>query len=296
MIKPSTAIEAVTSAISEDSDLAGSETSPVLPLTPEDVTMNAPVVHHPIVSIIRLLGAASAALVITWAVYFRGGLALISDNKALIFNVHPVLVVIGFIVLNGEVCVATFASFLLNFFNYSYCNCLLVMAAMLVYKTLSGTKNFRKALHLTIQFIALCLGSIGIWAALKFHNERGIDNFYSLHSWLGLACLALFAIQWLLGFYTFWYPGGSRNGRALLLPWHVFFGLYIYSLAIATTVTGFLEKATFLQSSNLISRYSNEAVLINFMGILIIILGGFVSLAVIMPPSIKSDAYKGIPE
>ncbi|XP_042471098.1 transmembrane ascorbate ferrireductase 2-like [Zingiber officinale] len=270
MIKPSTAIEAVTSAISEDSDLAGSETSPVLPLTPEDVTMNAPVVHHPIVSIIRLLGAASAALVITWAVYFRGGLALISDNKALIFNVHPVLVVIGFIVLNGE--------------------------AMLVYKTLSGTKNFRKALHLTIQFIALCLGSIGIWAALKFHNERGIDNFYSLHSWLGLACLALFAIQWLLGFYTFWYPGGSRNGRALLLPWHVFFGLYIYSLAIATTVTGFLEKATFLQSSNLISRYSNEAVLINFMGILIIILGGFVSLAVIMPPSIKSDAYKGIPE
>lgn len=75
------------------------------------------------------------------------------------------------------------------------------MTAILAYKTLSGTKNFRKALHLTVQFLALCLGSMGIWAALKFHNERGIDNFYSLHSWLGLACLLLFAIQvlhWLL--------------------------------------------------------------------------------------------------
>lgn len=87
MIKPSTTIESVTSPISEDSHLAGSETPPVVPLTPEDATMNPPVVRYPIVSIIRLLGAASAALVITWAVYFRGGLALISDDKALIFNV-----------------------------------------------------------------------------------------------------------------------------------------------------------------------------------------------------------------
>ena len=68
-------------------------------------------------------------------------------------------------------------------------------AAILAYKTLSGTKNFKKFVHLTLQLVALILGLIGTWAAYKFHNERGIDNFYSLHSWLGLLCLFLFAIQ-----------------------------------------------------------------------------------------------------
>jgi cytochrome b-561 len=70
-----------------------------------------------------------------------------------------------------------------------------VCAAMLAYKTIPGTKNFRKLVHLTLQFLAFCLSIIGVWAAIKFHNDKGIDNFYSLHSWLGLACLLLFCIQ-----------------------------------------------------------------------------------------------------
>src|SRR5574337_514553 len=99
---------------------------------------------------------------------------------------------------------------------------------MLAYKTVSGTKNFRKLVHLALQFVAFFLSLIGIWAALKFHNDKGIENFYSLHSWLGLVSIFLFGIQWSAGFVTFWYPGGSRNSRATLLPWHVFFGVYIY--------------------------------------------------------------------
>lgn len=66
---------------------------------------------------------------------------------------------------------------------------------MLAYKTISGTKSFKKLVHLGLQFLAFCLSIIGVWAALKFHNDKGIDNFYSLHSWLGLACLFLFGIQ-----------------------------------------------------------------------------------------------------
>ncbi|XP_020103125.1 probable transmembrane ascorbate ferrireductase 2 isoform X2 [Ananas comosus] len=227
----------------------------------------APAIRFPVVATIRAMGAAAAALVIIWAVHFRGGLALISDNKDLIFNVHPVLMVIGFILLNGE--------------------------AILAYKTVSGTKNFKKTVHLSIQFLALCLGLIGVWAALKFHNDKGIDNFYSLHSWLGLACLLLFGIQWGAGFVTFWYPGGSRSSRALLLPWHVFFGAYIYALAVATAVTGLLEKATFLQSNSVISRYSNEALLVNFLGLLLVLLGGTVILALVTPGSAKGDTYIG---
>ncbi|KAJ6738763.1 CYTOCHROME B561-RELATED [Salix koriyanagi] len=165
--------------------------------------MAVPVIKFPtLMMLVRLMGVTVAALVLTWTVHYRGGLALLSDNKDLIFNVHPVLMVIGLVLLNGE--------------------------GMLAYKTVSGTKSFKKSVHLTLQCLAFCLSLIGLWAALKFHNDKGIDNFYSLHSWLGLACLLLFAIQWAAGFVTFWYPGGSRNSRATLLPWHVFFLGFIF--------------------------------------------------------------------
>lgn len=225
--------------------------------------MAVPVVKFPIVLFVRIMGVMVTALVLTWALHYRGGMSLISDNKDHIFNVHPVLMVIGLILLNGE--------------------------AMLAYKTVSGTKNLKKLVHLMLQFLAFCLSVIGVWAAWKFHIEKGIDNFYSLHSWLGLACLLLFTIQWALGFATFWYPGGSRNDRTALLRWHVFFAVYIYALAIATVTTGILEKATFLQTSKVISRYSTEALLVNSLGILIVVLGGFVILAVITPMNGKSD-------
>ncbi|XP_055804604.1 transmembrane ascorbate ferrireductase 2 [Solanum dulcamara] len=228
--------------------------------------MAVPVVRFPIFLLVRVIGIAVAALVLTWTVHYRGGLALISDNKALIFNVHPVLMVISLVLLNGE--------------------------AMLAYKTVSGTKSFRKSVHLFLQFMAFFLSLIGLWAAWKFHNDKGIDNFYSLHSWLGLACLFLFGVQWAVGFATFWYPGGSRNSRSTLLPWHVFFGIYIYALAIATCATGFLEKATFLQASHIISRYSTEALLVNCLGVLIVVLGGLVILAVVSPMNGRSDILR----
>ncbi|XP_056176141.1 transmembrane ascorbate ferrireductase 2-like isoform X2 [Syzygium oleosum] len=175
--------------------------------------------------------------------------------------VHPVLMVTGLILLNGE--------------------------AMIAYKTVSGTQSFKKLVHLTLQLLAFCLSVVGIWAALKFHNDKGIDNFYSLHSWLGLACILLFGIQWALGFVIYWYPGGSRTSRATLLPWHVFFGIYIYALAIATATTGFLEKATFLQTNQVISRYSSEALLMNSLGVLVVVLGGFIVLTILAPANGK---------
>ncbi|KAF7811235.1 putative transmembrane ascorbate ferrireductase 2 [Senna tora] len=222
-----------------------------------------PVVKFPIYLSVRVIGVFVTLLLLTWALHFRGGLALVSPNKDLIFNVHPVLMVIGLILINGE--------------------------GMLAYKTIPGTKEFRKGVHLTLQFVSFVLSLIGVWAAWKFHNDKGIDNFYSLHSWLGLACLFLFFIQWAAGFVTFWYPGGSRNSRVCLMPWHVFIGIYIYALAIVTAATGILEKATFLQANKVISRYSNEALVVNSLGMLIIILGGLVILGILTPSNGKPD-------
>ncbi|KAL6521661.1 hypothetical protein OROGR_018230 [Orobanche gracilis] len=219
--------------------------------------MALPMVQFPIFPAVRVIGIAVAALVLIWTLHYRGGMALVSEDKNLIFNVHPVLMVIGLVLLNGE--------------------------AMLAYKTVSGTKSFKKLVHLSLQFLAFILSVVGIWAAWKFHIDRGIDNFYSLHSWLGLACFFLFAIQWASGFLTFWYPGGSRNSRASLSPWHVYLGLYIYCLSVATCATGFLEKITFLQTHQIITRYSKEAMLVNSLGMLVVVLAGFVVLGVVSP-------------
>lgn len=92
-----------------------------------------------------------------------------------------------------------------------------------------------------------------------------------------------------MGFATFWYPGGSANNRASLLPWHVFLGVYIYALAIATVTTGILEKATFLQTNKVISRYSTEAMMVNTLGVLVVALGGLVILAVITSTNEKVE-------
>ncbi|KAH9675874.1 putative transmembrane ascorbate ferrireductase 2 [Citrus sinensis] len=226
--------------------------------------MAVPVVRFPIFLVIRVIGVIISTLVLTWTVQYRGGLSLASDNKDLIFNLR-----------------------IHDFYELA-----LTDAAMLAYKTVSGTKKLRKLVHLSLQFIAFLLSLIGVWAALKFHNDKGIDNFYSLHSWLGLACVFLFGIQWAAGFTTFWYPGGSKNGRASLLPWHVFLGVYIYALAVATAATGILEKVTFLQTNHVISRYSTEALLVNSLGILIVVLGGFVILALITPENGKSEVLR----
>lgn len=54
--------------------------------------MAVPVVSFPIYLVVRILGIAITAVVLTWTIHYRGGLALISDNKDLIFNViAPVL-------------------------------------------------------------------------------------------------------------------------------------------------------------------------------------------------------------
>ncbi|KAI3665772.1 hypothetical protein L6452_44404 [Arctium lappa] len=229
--------------------------------------MVIPVVKFPIFLCVRSLGVLVMILVLIWNVHYRGGLALFSQNKSLLFNVHPVLMVIGLLLLNGE--------------------------AMLVYKTVSGTKGFKKLVHLTLQFLAFVFGVIGLWAVWKFHNDRGIDNFYTLHSWLGLACLFLFAIQLGAGFVTFWYPGGSTKNRASLMQWHVYFGVYIYALSLASCITGILEKATFLQTHKIISHYSTEAILVNILGVLIVLLGSFVIFGIISPSNGKGEVVRG---
>ncbi|KAF8399181.1 hypothetical protein HHK36_015046 [Tetracentron sinense] len=206
----------------------------------------------------RISGLVVAFLVLIWALTFKTSfLPISSSQEDLIYAVlHPLLMVIGFILISGE--------------------------AILVHRWLPGSMNFKKSVHLCLQGVALACGVFGIWT--KFQGKDGIvANFYSLHSWMGLVCVFLFGAQWLTGFLSFWHRGETRTVRIRVLPWHVFLGLYTYGLAVATAETGLLEKLTFLQTKRKMLKHSPELVLVNSLGLILALLSGIVILVAVSP-------------
>ncbi|KAM3242498.1 hypothetical protein ACQJBY_054882 [Aegilops geniculata] len=225
----------------------------------------------PFTYVAHALAVAAAAMVLYWCIHFRGGLAFEADNKNLIFNVHPVLMLIGFIILGSK--------------------------AIMVYKVLPTVNHdTTKLIHLVLHAIALVLGAVGIYCAFKNHNETGIANLYSLHSWLGIGTISLYGIQWIFGFLTFFFPKAAPNVRKGALPWHVLLGIFVYILALATAELGFLEKLTFLQSSG-IDKYGPESFLVNFTALVVVLFGASVVVAAVAPARLEEpQGYAPIPE
>ncbi|KAA8529857.1 hypothetical protein F0562_034374 [Nyssa sinensis] len=206
----------------------------------------------PVTMFAHLIVIAVTTLVLVWLLHFRDGLAFKSEIKQKIFNVHPLLMIIGFILFAGE--------------------------AIMSYKTVPATRKVQKGLHLMLHFIALVAGIVGIYAVFKFHNELNIPNLYTLHSWLGMGTICLFGLQWVLAFFSFWWPGAQMPAKAGLAPWHIFFGMVIFLMAILSAETGLVEKFIF---SSL--QRSQEALIVNFTGLLILLFGISVGLTVLLP-------------
>lgn len=212
------------------------------------------------------LAVVAAVLVLVWTIHFRGGLALEAVNKNLVFNLHPVLMLIGYIILGSE--------------------------AILIYKVAPGLKHdTAKLIHLSLHAVATVLGAAGIYFAFKYHNDSGIANLYSLHSWLGIGTISLYGIQWIFGFVTFFFPGAAPHVRRGALPWHVLFGIFVYILTLVTAELGFLEKLTFLESGGL-DKYGPEALLVNLTSLVVVLFGAAVVVAAVAPAA-KADEPEG---
>ncbi|KAL4316094.1 hypothetical protein AHAS_Ahas15G0250700 [Arachis hypogaea] len=119
---------------------------------------------------VRLSGFAVGLLVLFWVLAFKSTFlpSSLSQQDFIYAVLHPLLMVIGFIILSGE--------------------------AILVHRWLPGSMRLKKSVHLGLQSVALASGVFGIWT--KFQGKDGIvANFYSLHSWMGLICISLFGTQ-----------------------------------------------------------------------------------------------------
>lgn len=58
-----------------------------------------------------------------------------------------------------------------------------------------------KLLHTFFHACAIPCVVIGFLAIFELHNGPGKAHFYSLHAWIGLVTLGLFALQFIVGFF-----------------------------------------------------------------------------------------------
>ncbi|CAL9179695.1 unnamed protein product [Musa hybrid cultivar] len=226
-----------------------------------------------VTKVAHVLAFTVFVLVLAWVLHFRGGAArLHSDDPNLIFNVHPLVMCMGFILVIGE--------------------------GIMAYKTIPARKETQKLVHLMLQLVALCLGILGIYAAFKYHSANTMPDMLSLHSWLGMCTICLFGLQvllpssiathlslslkslvlvclqWLFGFVNFWFLKASEPTRILLLPLHVSAGLAIFLLTVCTAETGFVQ---------IDAAPGAESRLINFTGLFILLFAVAVSISVALP-------------
>ncbi|KAJ7942831.1 Transmembrane ascorbate ferrireductase 1 [Quillaja saponaria] len=208
----------------------------------------------PVAILAHLVFIAVTTLVLVWLLHFREGFAFSSNVKNKIFNLHPLFMIIGFILIGGE--------------------------AIMAYKTVPAKRRSQKIVHLLLHLIALVSGVLGIVIIFKFHRESDIPHMFTLHSWLGMITICSYGLLWLLAFFAYFFPGAEFSTRAALLPWHRLIGMVIFLLAICTAETGLVQ-----QFINLGLFRSQEALIVNFTGLLLFLFGVSVSLAVILPRS-----------
>ncbi|MBN3326406.1 CYBR1 reductase, partial [Atractosteus spatula] len=197
------------------------------------------------------VGFVAVVFVLRWVLYFRGGLAW--DGDLAEFNWHPVLTVTGFIFIQG--------------------------IAIVVYRlpwTWKCSKLMMKFIHAGLNTLAFIIAIISLVAVFDFHNTKNIPNMYSLHSWVGLAAVILYALQLLLGLCIYLVPITPVSIRAALMPIHVFSGLFIFASVIAAALMGITEKLIFSLNNPKYSSSPPEAIFVNVLGLLLLLYGALI--------------------
>ncbi|KAH9282531.1 Cytochrome b561 [Echinococcus granulosus] len=199
----------------------------------------------PIAAIAQIFGIAAVVMCTVWMGYYYGGFDW--RNPALVFNYHPVFMVIGMIFCFGD--------------------------AMLIYRVFHKCPKLPlKAVHGVLMILGLLFSVVGFKAAFDSHNMRGIPDVYSIHSWIGLVTVVLFAVQWVVGLIAFLVPYIPPRVRSKILPLHTATGLFLLCCALVAAISGITEK-------NFGSTYKDlpaPAMLSNFMGVCLVVFCGMV--------------------
>merc|ERR1711997_652869 len=238
---------------SEGEDTIGREKVPLRVRAGAD-RMNLSIYNRPLFQTaslsVSLIGLSLVITTIAWVGQFKGGVSFSHTEKGIDFNWHPILMTISLIFLYGN--------------------------GALIHRVIPPRNESHKLKlklgHAGTMLLAFILMVIGLQAAFDSHNlaQPPKPNMYTLHSWVGLLAALLFGCQWTLGFLAFLFPKFSGDIRALVLPFHQYFGSSILVLAAAAALMGHLEKALWSNKDGY-PRYNPEAVLVNVTGLLIVL-------------------------
>ena len=107
-------------------------------------------------------------------------------------------------------------------------------------------RSHKKLVHFALQSAASACVVAGFVAVLKSHTLKKPEpmaNFYSPHSYLGLAVFALLGLQYGLGFWAYLAPKLSLSNRQALGPVHAFLGQATFILGLATMMVSRQQAA-----------------------------------------------------
>jgi len=204
------------------------------------------------------------------------------------WNLHPVLMITGFIYCMGQ--------------------------AMLVYRSCRCCRRlWSKLLHTMFHFMAIpciVIGFIAAWDYHALHPDKAIPHLYTIHSWMGLATMGLFLLQFVSGVFSFLLllccSSATASCRSSMVPVHSTLGTTTFLMAIATCIAGITETALFkLNETGLnnvgkevitelgqfyMYNFSEEAIFLNTMGAILI------SLGILVPCVLGCEGFrKGLP-
>lgn len=200
---------------------------------------------------VQIIGGGCIILSIYWPYVYMGGFSW--DGGGTNFNWHVVF---------------------MTLFIFFYGN------AAITYRMTRHMKKFNaKLLHGAVNLLAFVFAVLGLVAVFRFHNHMLIPNMYSLHSWIGLITVTLYACQLVFAFVSFLYPKiADDNIRSAYLEIHVFFGVVMLALVVAAVFSGITEKMLFAFKAEY-SQFVPVGYVANFLGVLIAV---FVMMVVYM--------------
>ncbi|XP_067459652.1 plasma membrane ascorbate-dependent reductase CYBRD1 [Thunnus thynnus] len=204
-----------------------------------------------VLSAAAAVGFVAIIFVLRWVLHYREGLAW--DGGPAEFNWHPVLIVTGFIFLQG--------------------------IAIIVYRlpwTWQCSKLMMKFIHAGLNLLAFIFAVISMVAVFDFHNTAKIPNMYSLHSWLGLTAVILYCLQLVLGVGMYLIPITPVSWRAAFMPIHVYSGLLLFGSVIAVALMGITEKLIFGLNDPKYKDSPPEAIFVNVLGVLLVVFGALI--------------------
>ncbi|KAF8782798.1 transmembrane ascorbate-dependent reductase CYB561-like isoform X1 [Argiope bruennichi] len=223
-------------------DLHGSFSKPPRPLPVQQGGRVKDMAFWVAVILSQVFGLLCIALVIRWCQMYEG---FGWEDPKQQFYYHPLLMVLGLVFCYGD--------------------------AIIIYRVLSFMpKWILKIIHATLHIFAILCSSIALAAMLENHRRTNKADFYSLHSWIGIATFGMFGLQYLGSFVTFMLPWVPNVWRARIMPFHTFFGVGLFVLAVATAEMGLTEKLIWTDNYTT-NKYVPKAVVGNSLGLCLVV-------------------------